>query len=62
MEIIESGVNGYLYASNEELKKYLVQLITDANLRQRIGLKGRATIEQRYSVKANAEKYLDLFH
>ncbi len=54
-EIIQDGVNGFLAGSDEEWVKKISILIEDRDLRARIGLEGRKTAEQKFSVKANVE-------
>jgi len=59
-EIISNGINGFLATSTQEWIKYLSMLLEDASLRQRLGLAGRRTVEERYSVKVNAPKLLNV--
>lgn len=59
--IIEHGVNGALASTEEEWVAELSKLIEDAELRRRIGEAARKTVEERYSVKANEQKYLQAF-
>ena len=61
IRIVEDGVNGFLANSEEEWIKKLSLLIEDAELRKKLGMAGRKTVEERYSVKANAPKYLEIF-
>lgn len=58
-EIIENGVNGFLYSTEEELYSHLEKLILDTELRQKIGKAGRKTVEDKYSVNANQQLYLN---
>ncbi|HYG49429.1 MAG TPA: glycosyltransferase family 4 protein [Flavobacteriales bacterium] len=58
-EIIEHGVNGFLYRTDDELAELLERLVNDAALRERVGKEGRKTVEAKYSVKANAQNYLN---
>ncbi|MEQ9188651.1 MAG: glycosyltransferase family 4 protein [Cryomorphaceae bacterium] len=60
-DIIEEGVNGFLAADEDEWFAKLCALIDDAALRQTIGKAGRRTVEEKYSVIANAESYLRVF-
>lgn len=60
-DIIEDGVNGFLAGDEDEWFEKLSALIDDAALRQRIGKAGRKTVEEKYSVAANAERYLQVF-
>jgi len=48
-EIIEDGVNGYFAATTAEWKDKLSHLIGDIELRRTIGLRGRKTVEGKYS-------------
>ncbi len=58
-DIIEHGVNGYLASSEEEWINCLSLLIEDTELRKCIGENARNTIEEKYSVNANKELYLN---
>lgn len=49
--IIQNGENGFLASKHEDWIKYLSFLIEDAELRQRIGYKGRLTIIEKYSTE-----------
>jgi glycosyltransferase involved in cell wall biosynthesis len=53
-EIIEDGVNGFLAATPEEWVEKLQWLLADAALREKLGQAGRRTVEERYSLAANA--------
>lgn len=53
-EIICDGQNGFLAASYKQWIEKLILLIKNPDLRRQLGLQGRATIEERYSVKAVA--------
>ncbi len=60
-EIIQSGENGFLADSPDEWVKYLSALIDDPSLRKRLGKEGRETVLEKYSVRANRNKYLGFF-
>ena len=60
LEIIRDGENGFLASSHEEWVQKLSQLLEDAELRRRMGANGRKTVEERYSVSANAHTYLEI--
>lgn len=60
-EVVTSGVNGFVCATPVEWEVSLRLLLNDASLRQQLGMAARATIEQRYSVLANANNFLQLF-
>ncbi|MDX2172274.1 MAG: glycosyltransferase [Bacteroidota bacterium] len=61
VDIIKNGINGFLAANEADWLDFLVQLINDANLRREIGSKGRKTVEEKYSVIANKQSYLNQF-
>ena len=55
-EIIEDGVNGFLASTAGEWRTKLAALMTDADLRRRLGAAGRRTIQQRYSLQVNGPR------
>lgn len=59
--IVRHGENGFLASGPEEWIGYLSKLLTDADLRRKLGQAARATVEERLSVKAWRERYLQLF-
>lgn len=59
-DIIEDGVNGYLVRTEEEWIEKLSKLIKDPSLRREIGIAGRKTVEQKFSVKTNALMYIKI--
>lgn len=59
--IVQDGENGFLADSPEEWREKLILLLTDNALRKSLGKIGRQTIEKRYSLNANKDKYLQLF-
>jgi len=56
--IIQDGVNGFLAASEQEWCDKLALLLKNPDLRREIGLAGRKTVEERYSLDVNAPKLL----
>lgn len=50
-EIVEHGVNGFLATSDAEWEEALRVLLSDADLRARMGEAGRRKIEQEYSLQ-----------
>lgn len=60
-KIIEHGINGYLCSSDDDWIKVLEKLIVDAKHRKKIGVAGRQTIIQAYSVSSNKDNFLSLF-
>ncbi len=59
-EIIKDGVNGFLANTEEEWLNKLSLLIESRELRTKIGLEGRKTVEEKYSLKVNAPKLLEV--
>lgn len=57
-ELIKDGINGFLAGSEEEWISKVSKLIEDVALRENMGLAGRKTVEEKYSVKVNAPKFL----
>lgn len=59
-KIIKNGENGFLVETAEQWLEVLEQLIKNDELRTKIGKAGKLTVENEYSVKANATKYLEI--
>ncbi len=60
LDFIQDNQNGFLAETEEEWIQKLSLLIENPELRQKIGLAGRKTIEERYSVQVNAPTYLKI--
>lgn len=60
-QIIDDGLNGFICKSKEDWYRVLSSLMSDVKLRTEIGHKGKKTVEDKYSVKANKQKYISLF-
>ena len=56
-EIVRDGENGFLVNGAEEWSERLRRLVLDPHLRERMGREARRTVEERYSVRANAPRY-----
>jgi glycosyltransferase involved in cell wall biosynthesis len=54
LEFVRHGENGFLASTPEDWEECLGLLIADASLRERVGLAGRRTIEQRFSMRQSA--------
>ncbi len=59
--IIQNEENGFLPVTEEDWIWYLSALIEDIKLRQKIGVAGRQTVIDRYSVIRWKKKYLEYF-
>ncbi len=59
--IVEEGVNGFLAAGEEEWIEKLSLLIEDAELREKMGARGREKISREYSMQSLKERYVSLF-
>ena len=59
-EIIQDGYNGFLAKTEEEWVEKLSLLIENPDIRQRLSIAGRKTVEEKYSVKAWAPVYSDI--
>lgn len=57
-ELIQEGINGFLAAAEEEWFTKISRLIEYPELRRRISLEGRRTVEEKFSVKVNSPRYL----
>jgi hypothetical protein len=61
-EVVDDGATGVLVGEDPaELAAALVGLATDADLRRRLGDAGRTRYEERFTVAAMADRFLDLF-
>jgi glycosyltransferase involved in cell wall biosynthesis len=60
-QIVSHEVNGFLPVKLEDWKVQLEKLLTDVDLRKKIGEAGKKTINERYSVLSNQSNYLSLF-
>ncbi|HQV51523.1 MAG: glycosyltransferase family 4 protein [Flavobacteriales bacterium] len=61
VSMVNDGENGFLADSEDEWIEKLGQLIQDSDLRGRLGRAARSTVEQKYSVIAWRDRYLELF-
>lgn len=61
-EIIADGANGFLASSDAEWVEKLSLLVDSPELRARMGAEARRTVEERYSVNSQKQRYLDCFN
>jgi glycosyltransferase involved in cell wall biosynthesis len=59
VEAIRDGENGFLAASADQWLEHLTRLVDDAALRRKIGLAGRQTVEERYSMRKCASRFAE---
>ena len=60
-QMVEHGKEGYHCATDEDWYNYLNQLLTDPELRTRMGQAGRQKVVDHYSVRSNSQNFLSLF-
>lgn len=58
-EIIEDGVNGFLASTNTEWEEKLARLISNSSLRRAMGVAGRATVVNSFSLEVNMPLFID---
>lgn len=61
-DIIEPGINGFLCSSEEDWRSALELLISNSDLRNKMGKTGREKIVAHYSIQANAGVFFGLFN
>ncbi len=61
-EIIVDGENGFLAKTDDEWVIKLSQLIDSFELRKKMGMKGRATVVEKYSYESQKNNYLKAFN
>ncbi|MDP4261667.1 MAG: glycosyltransferase [Bacteroidota bacterium] len=59
--IVDDGINGFICDDLDEWELRLTQLLTNKDLRKRLGVAARKKIESNYSVSATRDKFLSLF-
>jgi glycosyltransferase involved in cell wall biosynthesis len=60
-DIIRDGENGFIADGEDEWLERLTWLLHSAELRERIGRRGRETVEARYSARVQAPRVLRVF-
>lgn len=61
-EIINDGYNGLLAKTEEQWVEKLSLLIEGLDIRRKLGANARKTVELKYSVSSNKERYFDAFN
>jgi len=59
-EVVVHQETGFIASSKEEWEKYLTLLISDKELRTRLGKAGRKRVETYFSIQANAPKWAEI--
>jgi glycosyltransferase involved in cell wall biosynthesis len=60
-EIIQDGVNGFLASTEAEWIEKLTTLLHSPELRKRLGMAGRRTVEAKYSARSQVPRVLEIF-
>jgi glycosyltransferase involved in cell wall biosynthesis len=60
-EIIQEGITGFLCATEEQWYHSLKHLITKEEFRKQAGVKGRASIVEKYSIQSYRDIFINLF-
>jgi len=58
---INDGVNGFLVSSDEETADRIVRVLTDTELRKRLGRNAHESVKRNFLLTRYVEEYLDLF-
>jgi glycosyltransferase involved in cell wall biosynthesis len=59
-EVIREGENGFFASSTEEWFEKIQLLIKNPGLRKKMGLEGRKTVEEKYSVNLCAPVFVEV--
>jgi glycosyltransferase involved in cell wall biosynthesis len=59
-DIVQDKVNGYWAQNDKQWEDKLLTLIQNKALRRKMGLAGRKTVENRYTVEVNAPRFLGI--
>jgi len=58
-EVIQNGINGFVFNSRDELKEQLT-ILRDPKIRSNIGVKGFSTVQKSYSLTKITEKWVEV--
>jgi len=61
IDVVRHGVNGFLAGTEDEWERSLHRLLTDPGLREEMGLRGRQTVRERYSLEIWWKPYAHIF-
>lgn len=59
--VVQDGMNGFYAGSTDEWVRILHMLISDIDMRKKIGRAGQRTVYEKYSYQANIDKLIRLF-
>jgi glycosyltransferase involved in cell wall biosynthesis len=60
-KIVDTGIDGFVCATDNEWEDKIMLLLTDSELRTKMGVEAQKKIIQNYSVAATKEKFIQLF-
>jgi glycosyltransferase involved in cell wall biosynthesis len=60
-DIVQDGENGFIAGTEDEWVEKLATLLRSVELREQLGLAGRATVESRYSARVQAPRVCHIF-
>ena len=60
-QIVVPGQNGFLASSTTQWAEAITQLVTDAELRRRLGQAGRRQVEATYCLQAQGQRLVEMF-
>ena len=62
-EIVEHGVTGYLAERGDarQIADYVLSLLRDPDMRQRMGAAGRAVVEEKFDLRKNVARLIQLY-
>jgi glycosyltransferase involved in cell wall biosynthesis len=61
-ELVENGVSGFILENNvKKITAKIIELIENAELREKMGAKGREIIENKFTIQKMGEQYIKLY-
>jgi glycosyltransferase involved in cell wall biosynthesis len=61
-EIFENGKDGFIGTNHDSYGEYLLNLISNLNLRAKVGKEARKTVESKFNWENVIEQYIDIYH